>query len=66
MPSAPSSSSAVAGGPQLKNRVASAGESSVTLRDTVYSPAAELEWRGDATVRAIKVLQANGRLEENS
>ena len=33
---------------------------------TVYSPAAELEWRGDATVRAIKVLQANGRLEENS
>ena len=27
----------------------------------VYSPAAELEWRGDATVRAIKVLRANGR-----
>ena len=29
---------------------------------TVYSPAAELEWRGDATVRAVKVLRANGRL----
>ncbi len=29
---------------------------------TTYSPAAALEWRGDATVRALKVLRANGRL----
>ena len=29
----------------------------------VYSPAAALEWRGDATVRALKILKANGRLE---
>lgn len=29
---------------------------------TVYSPAAALEWRGDATVRALRTLQANGRL----
>jgi hypothetical protein len=29
----------------------------------VYSPAAALEWRGDATVRALKTLRANGRLE---
>jgi hypothetical protein len=29
---------------------------------TVYSAAAELEWRGEATVRAIRVLRANGRL----
>ena len=28
-----------------------------------YSPAAALEWRGDATVRALKVLKANGRLD---
>jgi hypothetical protein len=30
---------------------------------TVYSPAATLEWKGDATIRALKILQANGRLE---
>ena len=29
---------------------------------TVYSPAARLEWRGEATVRAIRVLRGNGRL----
>jgi hypothetical protein len=29
----------------------------------VFSPAAALEWRGDATVRALKILKANGRLE---
>ena len=29
----------------------------------VFSPAAVLEWRGDATVGALKVLQANARLE---
>ena len=28
----------------------------------VYSPAAALEWRGEATVRALKTLKANGRL----
>jgi hypothetical protein len=28
----------------------------------VYSPMAALEWRGDATVRAVKTLKANGRL----
>jgi len=28
----------------------------------VYSPAAALEWRGDATVRALKTLRENGRL----
>jgi hypothetical protein len=33
---------------------------------TVYSPAAVLEWRGDATVRAVKVLRANGRVEAGS
>jgi hypothetical protein len=27
----------------------------------VFSPAAALEWRGDATVRALKILKANGR-----
>ena len=29
---------------------------------TVYSPAATLEWRGEATVQALKALQTNGRL----
>lgn len=29
---------------------------------TVYSPAADLEWRGEATVRAIRTLRSNGRL----
>jgi hypothetical protein len=29
----------------------------------VYSPMAALEWRGDATVRAVKTLKANGRLD---
>jgi hypothetical protein len=29
---------------------------------TVYSPAAVIEWRGYATVRALKLLEANGRL----
>lgn len=29
----------------------------------VYSPAATLEWRGEATVRALKTLKANGRLD---
>jgi hypothetical protein len=29
----------------------------------VYSPAADLEWRGDATLRALKILGANGRLD---
>jgi hypothetical protein len=29
----------------------------------VYSPMAALEWRGDATVRAVKILKANGRLD---
>jgi hypothetical protein len=29
----------------------------------IYSPTAALEWRGDATVRALKVLKANGRLD---
>jgi hypothetical protein len=33
---------------------------------TVYSPAAAVEWRGDATVRALKVLRANGRLPPGS
>lgn len=33
---------------------------------TVYSPAAKLEWRGEATVRAIRVLKANGRLGAGS
>ena len=33
---------------------------------TVYSPAATLEWRGEATVRALKILQANGRLAAGS
>jgi hypothetical protein len=33
---------------------------------SVYSPAAVLEWRGDATVRAVKVLQANGRVGAGS
>jgi hypothetical protein len=28
---------------------------------TSYSPAASLEWRGHATVRAVEVLRANGR-----
>ena len=28
----------------------------------VYSPAAVLEWRGEATLRAIRILRANGRL----
>ena len=28
----------------------------------VFTPAAALEWRGDATVRALRVLRANGRL----
>jgi hypothetical protein len=28
-----------------------------------YSPAGALEWRGYATVRALKILRANGRLE---
>jgi hypothetical protein len=27
-----------------------------------YSPAAELEWRGHATVRAVSILKANGRI----
>ena len=27
-----------------------------------YSPAAELEWRGHMTVRAISILKRNGRL----
>jgi hypothetical protein len=27
-----------------------------------YSPAAELEWRGHMTVRAVSILKANGRL----
>ena len=27
-----------------------------------YSPAAELEWRGHMTVRAIAILKRNGRL----
>jgi hypothetical protein len=31
---------------------------------TVYSPAARVEWRGEATVRAIRVLRANGRRAE--
>jgi len=29
----------------------------------IYSPAAALEWRGEATVRALKTLKANGRLD---
>jgi hypothetical protein len=29
----------------------------------VYSPAAALEWRGDATVRAVRTLKSNGRLD---
>ncbi len=29
----------------------------------VYSSAAAIEWRGDATVRALKTLEANGRLD---
>jgi hypothetical protein len=29
----------------------------------VFSPAAALDWRGDATVRALKILEAHGRLE---
>jgi hypothetical protein len=29
---------------------------------TAYSPAAELEWRGVATVEAVRILRANGRL----
>ena len=33
---------------------------------TVYSPAARLEWRGEATFRALKVLQANRRLDASS
>jgi hypothetical protein len=33
---------------------------------TVYSPAAALEWRGEATVRALRILQANGRLGASS
>jgi hypothetical protein len=32
----------------------------------VYSPAATLEWRGDATVRALKILKANGRLDRSA
>jgi hypothetical protein len=28
----------------------------------VYSPAAVLEWKGEATVRALRILKANGRL----
>jgi hypothetical protein len=28
-----------------------------------FSPAAALEWRGHATVRALQILEANGRLE---
>jgi hypothetical protein len=31
---------------------------------TVYSPAAALEWRGEATLRALKTLRANGRRAE--
>ncbi len=30
---------------------------------TTYSPAAALEWRGEATVRTLKILRANGRLD---
>ena len=30
---------------------------------TVYSPAAKVEWRGEATLRALKVLQSHGRVE---
>jgi hypothetical protein len=30
---------------------------------TVYSPAAAIEWRGEATLRAVRLLKANGRLE---
>jgi hypothetical protein len=28
-----------------------------------YSPAAELEWRGHATVRALTILKKNGMLD---
>jgi hypothetical protein len=32
---------------------------------TPLSPAAALEWRGHATVRALQILEANGRLDTN-